>query len=151
MPNRTTLAAVVASAAALVAALTPAAPAAAAPPKLIGTLALTYDIARTTDDGRFVSVGARVRLDRPFVNGTELRRYAVVAAPRLRTGQRLAGELFGGSALGRITARRGAWYAAEAVQLERRRSVRRGARWQVALARGNRIVGVVKTVALRRA
>lgn len=139
------------TAAAVVAALAPAAPAAAAPPKLIRTPVLTYDITSTADSGRFVSVGARVRLDRPFVNSTELHRYTVVAAPRLRTGQRLADELFGGSALGRIAARPGAWYAAEAVQLKQRRTVRRGERWQIALARGNQIAGVVKPVRLRRA
>jgi hypothetical protein len=148
MHARTTVAT---TAAALVAAIAPAAPAAAAPPRLVGTPALTYDIAGSADAGRFVSVGATIRLDRPFVNRTELHRYTVVAAPRLRAGQHLADELFGGTALRRISARRGAWYRAEAVELKQRRSVRRGARWQVALARGNRVVGVVKTVTLRRA
>jgi hypothetical protein len=44
----------------------------------------------------------------------------------------------------------GAWYRAEAGQLRQRRSARAGDRWQVALARGNRIVGAVKTVRLLR-
>ena len=89
-------------------------------------------------------------LDRRFANTTEQHRYTVVAARHLVPGEILPDELFGGTALGRFSPRRGAWYQAEAVQLHQRRTVRAGARWQVALARGNRIVGAVKTVTLRR-
>jgi hypothetical protein len=98
----------------------------------------------------FVTIGATVRLERAFSSRAEQRRYSVVAAPRLQAGQRLDDELFGGSSLGRLPHRKGIWYTAEAVQLRRRASVKTGARWQVALARGNRIVGVVKTVRIRR-
>jgi hypothetical protein len=90
-----------------------------------------------------------VRLDRRFANGAEQRRYAVVAAPHLRTGQRLPQQLFGGTSLGRIAHREAPWYAAEALQLRKRASVPHGARWQVALVRSNRVVGTVKTVRLR--
>src|SRR3954467_12296024 len=127
-----------------VAALAPAA-GAATTPKIVGTPAVTY----TVIDGA-VSVGATVHLERAFATSAELHRYSVVAAPTLKTGQKLADELFGGSALGRLSKRSGAWYAAEAVQLRKRASGKRGARWQVALARGNRIVGAVKTVRLKR-
>ena len=144
---RTALAAVLALAAA---ALAPVAQASTAPPRIVGSPMLTYVIASNTDNGRFVSVGALVRLDRRFAKTTEQHRYAVVAAPHLVPGEILPDELFGGTALGRFSPPRGAWYQAEAVQLHRRRTVRAGARWQVALARGNRIVGAVKTVTLRR-
>ena len=133
------------------AALASAAPVAAAAPRLVGRPAVTYTVSSDRTLGRFVTIDARVRLSRPFPNATEQHRYALVAAPRLRPGQRLADELFGGSPLGRLAHRRGAYYQAEAVQLQRRRGVRRGARWQIALARGNRIVGTIKTVTLRRA
>jgi hypothetical protein len=36
------------------------------------------------------------------------------------------------------------------VQLHQRSSVRNGARWELALARDNRIVGAIKHVTLRR-
>ena len=97
---------------------------------------------------RFVSLGATVHLTRRFRDSAE-HRYTIVAAPHLRRGQRLDDELFGGSSLGRAS-RLGAWYRAEAVQLRQRRSARAGDRWQVALARGNRIVGAVKRVRLLR-
>lgn len=98
---------------------------------------------------RFVSLGATVHLTRRFRDSAEQHRYTVVAAPHLRRGQRLDDELFGGSSVGRAS-RLGAWYRAEAVRLRQGRSARAGDRWQVALARGNRIVGAVKTVRLLR-
>ena len=136
---------------ALAASLTAAAQASAATPRLIGTPIVTYSIDSTAYGGRFVSLGATVRLDRPFNGAAEQRRYTIVAAPHLRPGQVLPDALFGGTALGRVRGRAGAWYRGEAVQLRQRGSVARGARWQVALARSNRIVGAVKTVRLRRA
>jgi hypothetical protein len=44
----------------------------------------------------------------------------------------------------------GAWYVGEAAQLHQRRSARAGDRRQVALARDDRVIGLVKTVRLRR-
>ena len=132
-------------AAAALAAADPAT-AAAAPPKLVGTPFASYKIV----DGA-VSIGATVRLDRRFADTDEMHRYSLVAAPHLVRGQKLPGELFGGTALGRFPSRPGAWYRAEAQQLHKRSAVKPGARWQLALASGNRIVGVVKTVRLRRA
>jgi len=130
------------------AALAPAAaPAATTPPRIAGSPALTYAISSNTDNGRFVTIGATVHLSRRFADSAEQHRYTIVAAPRLHRGQRLADELFRGSSLGRIS-RLGAWYRAETVQLRRRRSVHAGDRWQVALARGNRIVGAIRTVRL---
>jgi hypothetical protein len=132
-------------------AVAPVAQAAAAPPRIVGTPTVTAASVSSTGNGRFVSLGATVRLDRPFANATEQHRYALVAAPRLRAGERLPDALFGGSVLGRLGRRPGAWYTGEVAQLALHRAVRSGARWQVALARGNRIVGVVKPVTLRRA
>jgi hypothetical protein len=119
----------------------------------VPTLLVAVLVATSTHDVHgdpFITVGATVKLERAFQSKAEQRRYSVVAAPHLRAGQRLPDELFGGTSLGRLPHRSGAWYAAEAVQLRRRASVKTGARWQVALARGNRIVGVVKTVRIRR-
>jgi hypothetical protein len=144
-------AAVVALVAAAAAALAPAAGAATAPPRLSGPPTLTYVIAHDTDSGRFVSIGATVHLDRRFAGTAEQHRYTVVAAPHLVRGQALPDRLFGGTVLGRYGARGGAWYFGEAVQLHQRRSVRAGDRWQVALARDDRLIGLVKTVTLRRA
>ena len=120
--------------------------AAAAPPKLVGTPFVSYKVV----DGA-VSIGATVRLDRRFADTTEMHRYSLVAAPRLKRGQQLPDALFGGTALGRFPSRPGAWYRAEAQLLHKRSAVKSGTRWQVALASGDRIVGVVKTVRLRRA
>jgi hypothetical protein len=136
---------------AALAAAAPAAQADAAVPRLVGSPQLTYSTLSDADNGQFISIGATVRLDRPFASTAEQHRYAIVAAPRLRRGQRLPDEAFGGTTLGRLGHRRGAWYAAEAVQLQQRRSVAPGARWQVALARGGTIVGLVKTARLRPA
>ena len=130
--------------------LAPAAGAATAPPRLSGPPTLTYVIAHDTDNGRFVSVGALVHLDRRFTSTAEQHRYTVVAAPHLVRGQALPDRLFGGTVLGRYAPRGGAWYAGEAAQLHQRRSARAGDRWQVALARDDRVIGLVKTVALRR-
>lgn len=112
------------------------------PPPLIHTPIAEYAIVRD-----FVSIGVKVRLARPLA---ERGRYSVIAAPRLRRGRELPDELFGGGSLGRLTGRRGVWYVAEAAQLRRRHTVTAGARWQVALARSGHVVGVVKTVRLRR-
>jgi hypothetical protein len=144
-------AAVFAVAALAAAALAPAAGAAPAPPRLSGPPMLTYVIAHDTDNGRFVSVGALVHLDRRFASTAEQHRYTVVAAPHLVPGQALPDRLFGGTVLGRYARRDGAWYFGEAAQLHQRRSVRAGDRWQVALARDDRVIGLVKTVTLRRA
>jgi hypothetical protein len=76
----------------------------------------------------------------------------VLTAARLSAagcGTRPPWWLCPGGSLGRAS-RLGAWYRAEAGQLRQRRSARAGDRWQVALARGNRIVGAVKTVRLLR-
>jgi|1185.fasta_scaffold533675_2 hypothetical protein len=127
------------------AALAPAANAATTP-QIVGTPSVSYKVV----DGA-LSIGATLHLNRAFTDATDQHRYSVVAAPTLKHGQKLADELFGGTALGRLGNRSGAWYKAEAVQLKKRTSVKRGARWQVALARGNHIVGLVKTVTLRRA
>jgi hypothetical protein len=95
-------------------------------------------------------VAGAMRLDRRFADSAEQHCSTIVAAPHLQRGQVLADELFGGGSLGRLPRRAGAWYEAEAVQLHQRASVRNGARWEIALARDNRIVGAIKHVTLRR-
>jgi hypothetical protein len=148
---RPVLAAAAAVAALAAAAVVPAAHAqSSAPPRLVGAPTVTFAIAHNADQGRFVSVGALVRLDRRFRTTAEQHRYTVVAAPRLVSGQVLPDRLFGGTALGRYAPRAGAWYAGEAAQLRKRRIAHAGDRWQVALARDGRVIGRVRTVALRR-
>jgi hypothetical protein len=147
---RTRIPLALAVAALAAAALAPAARAATAPPHLIGTPTVRYSIDSNTANGRFVTVGAVVRLDRRFADAAEQHRYTIVAAPHLRRGQLLADELFGGSTPSRLPKRAGAWYLAEAVQLHQRSSVRNGARWELALAHDNKIVGAIKHVTLRR-
>ena len=149
-PLSPALAAVAAVLALAAAALAPAAGAAAAPPRLSGPPTLTFVVAHDTDNSRFVSVGALVHLDRRFASTAEQHRYTLVAAPHLVRGQALPDRLFGGTVLGRYAPRGGAWYAGEAAQLHQRRSACAGDRWQVALARDDRVIGLVKTVALRR-
>jgi hypothetical protein len=149
--SRNRISAVIAVLALAAAALAPAARAATAPPHLVGTPTVRYSVSSNTDNGRFVTIGAVVRLDRRFAGAAEQHRYTIVAAPHLRRGQVLPDKLFGGGALSRVSNRPGAWYAAEAVQLHQRSSVRNGARWELALARGTTIVGAIKHVILRRA
>jgi hypothetical protein len=143
-----------AAAAVIVLAAAAVAPAAhaqsSAPPRLTGAPTVSFVIAHTTDQGRFVSVGTLVHLDRRFRNTAEQHRYSVVAAPRLVSGQVLPDRLFGGTVLGRYAPRPGAWYVGEAVQLHKHRIAHAGDRWQVALARDGRVIGRVKTVTLRR-
>ena len=111
----TRLSAALAAAAAVLAvaaaALAPAAGAAPAPPRLSGPPTLTFVVVHDTDNGRFVSVGALVHLDRRFASTAEQHRYTLVAAPHLVRGQALPDRLFGGTVLGRYAPRGGAWYA----------------------------------------
>jgi hypothetical protein len=133
-----------------IAAVAPAAQAATAPPRLIGTPTTSYSNLSNASNGRFVSIGAVVRLDRRFADTAEQHRYALVVGTRLHRGEVLPDETFGGGSIGRLARRPGAWYAAEAVQLRKHASVRNGARWEIALARDGRIVGAIKHVTLRR-
>ncbi|MBI5106991.1 MAG: hypothetical protein HZB46_18755 [Solirubrobacterales bacterium] len=109
------------------------------------------DVRTVTAGGdSFVSIGASFRLDREFSSDAERFQYAIVVAPHLRAGQKLPDELFGGTTFGRIGARGGHCFRAEAVQLRKRAKVRRGARWQAALVHRSTVVGPVRTVTLRR-
>jgi hypothetical protein len=141
------LLATVLAAAAVLAAV---ADAATAPPRLIGTPSVRYSVTSNTSNGRFVTIGAVVRLDRRFASSAELRRYSLVAGTRLRRVRILPDELFGGTALGRLARRPGAWYAVEAAQLRKHASARNGSRWEIALARDGRVIGAIKHVTLRR-
>jgi hypothetical protein len=131
-------------------AIVPAARAQTAPPRLIGPPTVRYVISSNASNGRFVTLGAIFRLDRRFTDVAEQHRYTIVAGTRLHRGQILPDELFGGGTIGRFPRRAGAWYEAEAVQLRKHASVRNGARWEIALARGKQIVGPIKHVTLRR-
>jgi hypothetical protein len=131
------------------AAVAPAAHAATPPPRLVGAPTVSYAVSSNTSNGRFVTIGAVVRLDRAFRSSAELHRYTLVAGTRQRSGQVLPDETFGGLSLGRLARRPGAWYAAEAVQLRKHTSVR-NPRWEIALAGDGRILGAIKHVTLRR-
>jgi hypothetical protein len=79
----------------------PAARAATAPPRLIGTPTASFATSSNASNGRFVTIGAVVRLDRRFADSTELQRYALVVGTSLHRGQVLPDETFGGGSLGR--------------------------------------------------
>ena len=131
-------------------AVAPAAQAAAPPPRLTGTPTATFAVNSNSSNGRFVTIGAVVHLDRRFADSAEQRHYALVAGTSLHRGEVLPDETFGGTSIGRFARRPGAWYTAEAVQLRKHSSVRNAARWEIALARDGRIVGAIKHVTLRR-
>jgi hypothetical protein len=118
------------------------------PPQLTRTPVVSYTVARDRR-GRYVTLGAVVRLDRAMTSARR-RKYSLVASPTLRTGQSVPAALFGGASLGRIglTSRR--CYSAEVSQLKRRSSVRSGAKWRLGFSDGKRVTGQVKQVTLRR-
>lgn len=112
---------------------------------------LTYVITHDTDNGRFVSVGALVHLDRRFASTAEQHRYTVVAAPHLVRGQALPDRLFGGTvsaATPGATARGTSARPSSCTSAARSAPATAG---RSRLARDDRVIGLVKTVTLTRA
>lgn len=140
----------VAIAAAVVATLAYVAPAEASPasatPVLLGTPSARYRLL-SDRHGTYVSVlvvfRTRQALDRTV--------FTTVAAPALRRGQKLPGELFAGVTPTSIGARAKHCYTTEASQLRRRRKIT-DRTWQFALSRqGSTVSGTPKHVTLSKA
>jgi hypothetical protein len=142
-----TLALLCAAAAALPAAAG-AAPASDPPPGLAAKPAVSFQVV-VDDKGHFVSLGGVVRL-RHKLTDHQRRTFALVAGARLRTGQAVPDELFGGTSLGRIGSAGRNCYAAEVGQLRRHAGVHSGAIWRVGFTDGTRVVGTVRAARLVR-
>jgi hypothetical protein len=125
-----------------------AAPAADPPPRLAAKPAVSFQII-ADGKGHFVSFGAVVRL-RHKLSDHQRRTFALVAGTRLRSGQAVPDELFGGTTLGRVGTAGRNCYAGEVAQLRRHASVHSGDVWRVAFTDGTRVVGPVRSVRLVR-
>jgi hypothetical protein len=123
--------------------------AATSPPKLTKAPVLTY---HSTKDGkgRYITVGAYLRLDRTFTD--KLRRnYFLVAGTSLRAGQTLPKELFGGGTLGKLgKSSRHCYAEANVALLKRKKSTSTGTTWGVAFASGKKVVGKVWRVKIKK-
>jgi hypothetical protein len=97
--------------------------------------------------GHFVSLGAVVRL-RHALTERQRRTFGLIAGTRLRAGQSVPDELFGGTTLGRLGTKGRHCYAAEVAQLRRHASVHTGDIWRVAFTDGRRVAGQVRSVTL---
>jgi hypothetical protein len=123
--------------------------AATSPPKFTKAPVLTY---HSTKDrkGRYITVGAFVRLDRTFTDKLR-RKYYLVAGPSLRSGQTLPTELFGGGTLGKLgQSSRHCYGEANVALLKRKKSTSTGTTWGIAFASGKKVVGKVWKVKIRR-
>jgi hypothetical protein len=99
--------------------------------------------------GHFVSLGAVVRL-RHALTERQRRGFGLIAGTRLRAGQSVPDELFGGTTLGRLGTKGRHCYAAEVAQLRRHASVHTGDVWRVAFTDGQHVAGQVRSVTLVR-
>jgi hypothetical protein len=97
----------------------------------------------------FVSLGAVVRL-RHALTERQRRSFGLIAGTRLRVGQSVPDELFGGTTLGRLGTKGRNCYAAEVAQLRRHASVHAGDVWRVAFADGRHVAAQVRSVRLVR-
>jgi hypothetical protein len=99
--------------------------------------------------GHFASLGAVVRL-RHELTEHQRRSFGLIAGTRLRAGQSVPDELFGGTTLGRLGTKGRNCYAAEVAQLRRHASVHSGDVWRVAFADGTHVAAQVRAVRLVR-
>jgi hypothetical protein len=95
--------------------------------------------------GRYVSFGAVVRL-RHKLTEHQRRTFGLIAGTRLRAGQPVPDELFGGTTLGRLGTKGRNCYAAEVAQLRRHTSVHAGDVWRVAFADSKNVAAQVRSV-----
>jgi hypothetical protein len=146
--TRSVVAALALAAFGVLPAATVAAPAAGGAPQLAAKPAVSFQVI-VDDKGHFVSLGGVVRL-RHKLTDHQRRTFALIAGTRLRSGQAVPDELFGGTTLGRIGSVGRNCYAAEVSQLRRHASVHSGAVWRVAFTDGTRVAGPVSSVRLAR-
>jgi hypothetical protein len=99
--------------------------------------------------GHFISLGAVVRL-RHAITEHQRRSFGLIAGTRLRAGQQVPDELFGGTTLGRLGPKGRHCYAAEVAQLRRHASVHTGDVWRVAFTDGHHVAAQVRSVTLVR-
>jgi len=99
--------------------------------------------------GHFASIGAVVRL-RHELTDHQRRTFGLIAGTRLRAGQSVPDQLFGGTTLGRLGTKGRNCYAAEVAQLRRHASVRSGDVWRLAFADGTHVAAQVRAVRLVR-
>jgi hypothetical protein len=112
-------------------------------PKFTKTPVLTYHSSKDRK-GRYITVGAFVRLDRTITNKNR-DKYFLVAGTSLKSGQKLPKELFGGGALGVLGKKSRHCYASANVALvKRKKSTSSGTTWGIAFATKTRVVKVVK-------
>jgi hypothetical protein len=123
--------------------------AATSPPKLTKAPVLTYDSAKDRK-GRYITVGAFVRLDRTITQ--KLRgKYFLVAGTSLKAGQTLPKELFGGGTLGKLgKSSRHCYGEANVALLKRKKSTSTGTKWRIAFASGKKVVGKVWQVKIKK-
>jgi hypothetical protein len=123
--------------------------AATSPPKFTKTPVLTYHSTKDRE-GRYVTVGAFVRLDRTFTDKLR-RKYFLVAGTSLRGGQTLPKELFGGGTLGKLgKSSRHCYAEANVALLKRKKSTSAGTSWGIAFASGKKVVGKVWRVKIKK-
>jgi hypothetical protein len=118
-------------------------------PKFTKAPVLTY---QSTKDrkGRYITVGAFLRLDRTFTDKLR-RKYFLVAGTSLRSGQTLPRELFGGGSLGKLgKSSRHCYGEANVALLKRKKSTSNGTTWGIGFASGKKVVGKVWKVKIKR-
>ena len=116
-------------------------------PQLIGTPSVRYSFTRDKRLGRYLTVGAVIRTDRAL----DRSKYAVITAPKLKRGQDLPGELFGGLKPGAIGQKGKHCYEAEVVQDRQHKALNGDRTWRMGLLRrGDVYEGRLKHVTLTR-
>ena len=118
------------------------------PPKFTKTPVLTYHTSKDRK-GRYITVGAFVRLDRAITDKVR-RKFFLVASPTLKAGQKLPAELFGGGSLGALGKKSRHCYAAKASLLKRKKSTSSGTTWGIAFADSKRVVTKVYKVKIKK-
>jgi hypothetical protein len=120
-----------------------------AAPQFAAAPAVSFQIIVDSSKGHFASLGAVVRL-RHKLTEHQRRTFGLIAGTRLRAGQSVPDELFGGTTLGRLGTKGSNCYAAEVAQLRRHAGVHSGDVWRVAFADGQRVAAQVRSVRLVR-
>jgi hypothetical protein len=119
------------------------------PPKFTKAPVLTYDSVKDRK-GRYITVGAFVRLDRTLTDKLR-RKYFLVAGTSLKPGATLPKELFGGGALSKLgKSSRHCYAEANVALLKRKKSTSTGTTWGVAFASGKKVVGKVWKVKIKK-
>jgi len=106
-------------------------------PQLIGTPSVRYMFLRKQGLGRYLSLGVVFRTDRAL----DRSRYAVIAAPKLKNGEQLPDELFGGITPGTVGRKGGHCYFGELIQDRQHRALNGDRTWQMGLLLDSKVTG----------